>query len=60
MKKKNNFQLTKKVIPGGEGFNALPTAFVAHPSLPKCVAIATIWGGCPAQGQEGLETIIER
>jgi hypothetical protein len=29
MKKKNNFQLPSNAIPGGEGFNALPTAFIA-------------------------------
>ena len=30
MKKKNHPQLTINAIPGGEGFNALPTAFIFH------------------------------
>ena len=34
MKKKFTLQATKKVIPDGEGFNALPIAFVYPPPCP--------------------------
>jgi len=34
MKKKFTLQATKKVIPDGEGFNALPIAFIYTPPCP--------------------------
>jgi hypothetical protein len=46
MKKKFTLQATKKVIPDGEGFNALPIAFV-YPTLPSPFTFLqeSKWGG---------------
>ncbi len=49
MKKKIYLRTQKNAIPGGEGLNALPTAFVCHISLqgrlaPKAISCAR--GGC--------------